>query len=103
MSKIREELTNFYRYNGIHPENFNCPNRDYCRKFSDNGIMTEAKMSLVGSRYGEKYPKVVVLSLDPPSGEKEDFAEPNQRTTEYVTTLTEGKTIQNAIRIHTGQ
>jgi hypothetical protein len=43
--------------------------------------MIETKMSLVGSLYGVRYPKIVVVSLDPPDqGEK--FLLPERRTTE---------------------
>ncbi|HEY3389942.1 MAG TPA: hypothetical protein VGK38_10245, partial [Prolixibacteraceae bacterium] len=51
--------------------------------------MTETKMSMVGSHYGQKYPKIIVVSLDPPSGERGIFGAPRQRTTEYIAAVHE--------------
>ncbi len=46
--------------------------------------MTETKMSMVGKHYGVHFPRIVVLSLDPPNGNQGDCVEPHQRTTEYI-------------------
>jgi len=102
MSKtIRTELTEYYLTRGIHPEHFNCPNQAFCRKFAHKGKMTETKMSLVGSRYGDKYPRIVVLSLDPPLGEKGNFIRPKQRTTAYVAAITEAENYtENRPKVH---
>ena len=56
------QLAEYYHNQGIHPEKFVCSNQLFCRRFAHEGKMTEAKMSLVGSRYGEIYPRIVVLS-----------------------------------------
>jgi hypothetical protein len=90
-SSIHKKLDNYYLNQGIHPEHFNCRNQSSCRKFANQGNMTETKMSLVGSQYGQAYPKIVVLSLDPPKGAEGKFVEAHQRTTDYVTSLTESE------------
>ena len=82
---IRIQLTEYYRRRDIHPEHFNCQHQDFCRTFAYQNDMTETKMSMVGSRYGGKYPKIVVVSLDPPYGNQGVFVEPHQRTTVYIT------------------
>lgn len=89
-------LNDYYRGKDIHPEDFNCKKQTTCRRYAYLGNMTETKMSMVGSRYGEMYPKIVIVSLDPPSGEKKDntpkrwtFKTPEQRTTEYVAAIHE--------------
>ena len=46
--------------------------------------MTETKMSMVGSKYGEGYPRLCVVSLDPPLGNIGKFSKPHQRTTQYM-------------------
>lgn len=46
--------------------------------------MTETKMSMVGSQYSTIYPKICVVSLDPPLGNIGKFSEPHQRTTHYM-------------------
>ena len=85
MSKnIRDNLVEFYKTNNIYPTNFNCKYQNICRSYAYQGKMTETKMSMVGSRYGEGYPKIVVISLDPPLGNFGRFANPNERTTEYI-------------------
>ncbi len=88
---FRNRLTDFYKRENIYPENFQCKNAGYCKAFAYKKIMTEAKMSMVGSKYGERYPRIVVISLDPPSGENGDFTLPNQRTSDYIATFTEAK------------
>ncbi len=95
-NRYQEELINYYQRKHIHPENFNCPNKMICCNNAYKGNMTETKMSMVGSAYGEQYPKIVVISLDPPSGKKKDdtskqweFITPHQRTTEYVSSTHE--------------
>lgn len=82
---IRIQLMEFYQRCKISPEHFDCPHQDFCRSFAFQNEMTETKMSMVGSQYGGEYPKIVVVSLDPPYGNQGAFVEPNQRTTEYVT------------------
>lgn len=95
-SKFQKLLNQYYQSKHIHPEHFNCPEQTICRQYSYLGNMTETKMSMVGSLYGEKYPKIVVVSLDPPSGKNNDninkrwsFIEPHQRTTEYISSTHE--------------
>jgi hypothetical protein len=82
---ISIQLVHYYLQRGIHPEQFACPHQDFCRTFAYQNDMTEAKMSTVGSHYESTYPKVVVISLDPPYGNQGDFVKPEQRTTTYVT------------------
>ena len=95
MSKYHDLLIEYYLENQIHPEHFNCPYQVNCRKYAYQGKMTETKMSMVGSSYGEKYPKIVVLSLDPPSGveiglnKRGEFNTPHQRMVEFVSSLHE--------------
>lgn len=87
----QSKLNRYYKRKHIHPENFQCSQQDTCRRYAYQGNMTETKMSMVGSRYGAEYPKIVVVSLDPPSGKNRDntnnrweFIEPTQRTTVYI-------------------
>lgn len=94
--KYRDKLNDYYQQKGIHPEDFHCQYQSICGQAANKGNMTETKMSMVGSKYGDKYPKIVVVSLDPPSGKKNDgttrrwdFITPKQRTTEYVSTTHE--------------
>jgi hypothetical protein len=82
--KIRARLSEYYLQQGIHPEHFDCRYKNICKKYAYQQIMTETKMSMVGSQYGVQYPKVVVVSLDPPSGKEGKFVAPHQRTTEFV-------------------
>jgi hypothetical protein len=96
MSEYQSRIAEYYLQKHIHPEHFQCIYRNVCRNHANHGKMTEAKMSMVGSRYGENYPKIVVVSLDPPSGKIDDasdprwhFTEPYQRTTQYVSALHE--------------
>jgi len=88
---ICQQLSEYYIQSGIHPNNFRCPNQDQCRRHAANRNMTEAKMSMVGSQYGEIYPKIVVVSLDPPSEKKDKFTPPHKRTMEYVTATHEAE------------
>ena len=87
---IKDQINQFYLDHGIHPTNFRCPNQNFCRRFAHSQGMIEAKMSLVGSSYGEKYPKIVVVSLDPP-GQGNKFFTSEQRTTEYIIKFTESE------------
>lgn len=80
---IRTRLNAYYRQMKIHPENFNCSYKGFCQQFA-NGAMTEAKMTMLGSQYGRQYPKIVIISLDPPDDTNKTFKSPNNRTTEYV-------------------
>jgi hypothetical protein len=95
-NNFRNQLNTFYRKNGIHPEDFHCQFQNTCRMAAFNGNMTETKMSMVGSHYGDRYPKIIVISLDPPSGEDKDgkikrwdFKAPEHRTTDYVSSIHE--------------
>jgi len=82
-SIVMKQLTEFYQKQGIHPNEFRCPHQNYCRRFAYQAQMIETKMSLVGSLFGVRYPKIVVVSLDPPDqGDK--FLLPERRTTEYI-------------------
>jgi hypothetical protein len=74
---VNAQLAEYYHRQGIHPEKFDCPHHSFCSSFAYQGKITETKMSLVGSRYGEDYPRIVVLSLDPPLGENGKFTEPH--------------------------
>lgn len=80
---IRDQLTDYYQQKGIHPEQFDCQHQAFCRSFACQNDMTEAKMSMVGSRYGTEYPRIVVVSFDPPN--QGNFVQPHQRTTTYIT------------------
>ncbi len=70
-TEIRKSLTEYYRDKGIHPNHFACENQTICRRHAHQGFMTETKMSMVGSRYAGAYPRIVVVSLDPPGGGRE--------------------------------
>ena len=81
----QKRLDEYYTQKGVHPLHFHCPYKSYCENFANPQYgLTEVKMSLVGSQYGKKYPKIVVISLDPPIGATGIFATPEKRTTEYV-------------------
>jgi hypothetical protein len=82
-------LTDYYLQQKIHPLQFNCPHQHFCRSFAYQNKMTKTKMSMVGSCYGSKYPRIVVVSLDPPYGNQGDFTEPYQRITDYVAAKSE--------------
>jgi hypothetical protein len=86
---VHSHLTDYYLQKKIHPQQFNCPHQLFCRSFAYQNKMTETKMSMVGSRYGCEYPKIVVVSLDPPYGDQGDFTTPHQRFTEYVAAKSE--------------
>ncbi len=85
-----KKIEDFYYQQGIHPLSFKCKYNQECRQFANDGNMTETKMSMVGSKYGIQYPKIIVVSLDPPSGIRTDgnprwqFNTPKKRTTEFV-------------------
>ncbi len=91
----RALLDEFYYQQGIHPLSFKCKHQKYCRQYAQNGKMTETKMSMVGSKYGIQFPKIIVVSLDPPSGIRSDgnprwhFNSPKKRTTEHVSSTHE--------------
>lgn len=82
---ISIQLEEYYKRRGIHPQNFNCQHQGFCRSFAYKQDMTETKMSMIGSLYGIEYPKIVVVSLDPPLGNQGLFVQPHQRTTKYIT------------------
>ncbi|MFN8491351.1 MAG: hypothetical protein U0350_27380 [Caldilineaceae bacterium] len=83
---IYSQLTEYYVQQGIYPEQFSCRHQDFCRSFAYQNDMTETKMSMVGSCYGTQYPKIVVISLDPPFENQGAFVKPEQRTTVYIST-----------------
>lgn len=94
--KYQELLNSYYLKNSIHPEKFDCQFQYLCRMSAHKGNMTETKMSMVGSRYGETYPRIAVISLDPPSDEDKegrirrwDFRSIDHRTTEYISSTHE--------------
>ena len=93
---VYRALNDYYHQKGIHPDHFQCPHQSVCRQNAYFGNMTEAKMSMVGSAYGTRFPKIVVISLDPPSGKDQkgenkrwNFTEPSQRTIEYISSTHE--------------
>jgi len=77
-------LKAYYLIKGIYPERFNCQHKNFCKNYAYKNNMTETKMSMVGSQYGASYPKLCMVSLDPPLGNTGIFVNPNQRTTEYM-------------------
>jgi hypothetical protein len=83
------KLNIFYKQQGIYPEDFHCRYHSLCRSKAYQRKMTETRMSMIGSIYGEKYPKIVVVSLDPPSDLNGKFSRPDLRITESVTALGE--------------
>jgi len=94
--KYQQLLNEYYLHNHIHPQKFKCQNQEICRSHAFHGNMTETKMSMVGSQYGVKYPKIVVVSLDPPSGDDREgapknwsFKTPGQRTMEFISSIHE--------------
>jgi hypothetical protein len=90
MTDYYKELNKYYISKKIHPLSFDCPNQLVCRSNAHLRNMTEAKMSMVGSHYGVRYPTVVVISLDPPKEDK--FLDPNHRITEYLSKIHEKDT-----------
>lgn len=68
MNPYHTALTAYYLEKGIHPLNFVCPHATTCKKCAYPNEMTECRMTHVGSLYGKLYPRIVVVSLDPPSG-----------------------------------
>lgn len=83
-TNLRTQLNDFYQQQKIHPVGFDCKHKKYCSQYSTLE-MTEAKMTMVGSQYGRKYPRIAIISLDPPNDGKETFKSPENRTVEYVT------------------
>ena len=84
IASLRHKLADYYIERNIHPQHFACPFQDFCRQFAHKQEMTETKMSMVGSHFGDHFPRIAVLSLDPPNGNRGDCIEPYQRTTEYI-------------------
>jgi len=85
-TNLRTQLKDFYKQQGIHPLCFDCRHKNYCSQYANPKLgMTEAKMSMVGSQYGKRYPRIAVISLDPPNDGEGTFEEPIHRTTEWVT------------------
>jgi hypothetical protein len=89
-SSIVESLSEYYLNQSIHPKKFYCAHQNFCRQYAHLGQMIETKMSLVGSLYGTRYPKIVVVSLDPP-GQGDLFLTPARRTTEHISKFTEAE------------
>lgn len=89
-ANFRLMLDDLYKNQHIHPLDFNCRYVDFCRQYS-NKEMTETKMSMVGNLYGKKYPRIAILSLDPPNDEEGTFKSPGHRTTEYVSSFHENE------------
>jgi len=87
---IRNRLNNYYRQMNIYPDAFQCPHKCFCNQFA-NQEMTEAKMSMVCSLYGKKYPRITVVSLDPPKGRDGAFKSPATRKTEFVSEFHESE------------
>ena len=81
---LQGKIAEYYTECSIHPQHFTCPHQDFCRQFAHQRDMTETKMSMVGRHYGDHFPRIVVLSLDPPNGNQGDCVAPDQRTTEYI-------------------
>jgi hypothetical protein len=91
INPIYQNLHNYYYSMGIDPADFQCRYQSICRQYAYNGNMTETKMSMVGSQYGSPYPRIVVVSLDPPSESDNVFLAPEQRTTEYIAGIHENE------------
>jgi hypothetical protein len=87
---FRGELNHYYTQMKIHPDTFNCDYQSCCRQYA-NQEMTEAKMLMVGSLYGKKYPRITVVSLDPPKGKDGVFKLPVNRSTEFVSEFHESE------------
>lgn len=87
---IRTGLNDYYRQMNIYPDTFHCPHKCFCEKFADQE-MTEAKMSMVGSLYGKIYPRITVVSLDPPKGREGAFKSPATRKTEFISEFHESE------------
>jgi len=68
MNLYRTALNSYYQEQGIYPLTFACPHAAICRACAYPNPMTECRMTHVGSLYGKQYPRIVVVSLDPPSG-----------------------------------
>lgn len=81
------KLHDYYSLKKIHPNNFQCQYQNFCRQYAFQGIMTEAKMSMVGSQYGIKYPKIMAVSLDPP--QQSEFSHAEDRLSESIAKLHE--------------
>jgi hypothetical protein len=84
IDSIQLQLEEYYLHNNIHPEHFDCRHKAFCRQHAHQQDMTEAKMSMVGSRYGAEYPRIVVVSLDPPYGNRGEGVELYKLTTAYI-------------------
>lgn len=99
-ANLRKQVDKYYWQYKIHPMNFDCKYKAICNQYSNQG-MTEAKMSMVGSRYGEKYPRICVVSLDPPNDEKRTFTLPDHRIIDYVSRFHEEEDyFLNRPRVH---
>jgi hypothetical protein len=81
------KLHDYYFQKEIHPNLFRCLHQDFCRQYAYQGNMTEAKMSMVGSQYGTKYPRIVVVSFDPP--QQSEFSKAEDRLSESIAQLHE--------------
>ena len=83
MNPLHKKINDYYYQKQIHPLEFNCPFEAFCQSTSPETI-TQAKMSMVGTKYGEYFPRIVVVSLDPPKNFTSKD-EPELRTTQAVT------------------
>jgi hypothetical protein len=85
MTELQTRLGEYYSLVGISPLNFKCSNYSNCCKNKDG--FTEAKASFVPDEYSALPYKIVFLSLDSGSGEKN----PEKRTLESVKMEYQGK------------
>lgn len=85
---MQEKVNEYYAAQGIHPQDFRCVHQGFCRRYAYQGVMTPVKMSMVGSQYGVQYPRIVVVSLDPPNG---GDSTSDQRTTATISSTHEAE------------
>lgn len=86
----RSKLTDYYKQMNIYPDAFQCPHKSFCSQYAEQE-MTEAKMSMVGGQYGKKYPRIAVVSLDPPKRRDGALNSPTERKTESVSEFDESQ------------
>lgn len=82
MTPMLQELDDYYRRRGIHPQGFRCCCRDACA--STTNRFTEAKSAFVGTRYEDRSAGCCLLFLGLDPGEGEEWSEPEQRTPEAI-------------------
>lgn len=62
--RLKADVDQYYRLNGIHPAEFRCEHLTQCKGGADGFI--ESTMPTIGERFGlDDMPRIVVLSLDP--------------------------------------